>query len=276
MNRKNELGRYLRARRAVVQPEDHGLPASPSRRVRGLRRGEVALLAGISPDYYLRLEQGRDQHPSGRVVDGLARALVLDEYAAGYLRRLAMAVRYHPPQRQDEAVPAGIRQLVLSRADIPALVHDRHLDVLLANPLAAALLPSCVRGANLVRAAFLDPRVRERYGEDWDRTATELVATLRALADPRSDDPVLTVLVERLSARSPEFRCRWARYDTQPPNCGVARITHPDIGRLTLHYQKLALTGACGQMLVLYHADPGSHAAEALGLLAKSIVEIGT
>jgi transcriptional regulator with XRE-family HTH domain len=170
MARENLIGEYLRARRELVRPEHVGLPDLASRRrVPGLRREEVAMLAGVSTDYYVRLEQGRDQHPSQQVLDALARALQLDDDAAAHLGRLAT-----PPARRrrksprPEKVPAGILQLIESWSQTPALVQGRYMDVLAVNPLATALAPYYVAGANIVRAAFLDPRVRDMY-EDWDR-----------------------------------------------------------------------------------------------------------
>jgi transcriptional regulator with XRE-family HTH domain len=274
MSPTNLLGEFLRARRDLVRPEDAGLPPGTGRRrVLGLRREEVALLAGISSEYYLRLEQGRDQHPSPQVIDSLARVLHLEHEAAAYLRKLAEPEpepepgRRRPQRRAAERVGAGLRQFVLSRTDTPAFVQGRYMDVLVANPLATALSPCYREGANLLRSAFLDPQVRALY-EDWEQTSASTVASLRTLAGPESNDARLAELVGELSVRSDEFRRLWARHDVRPRTSGVARIHHPQVGLLELNYEKLAVTGADGQLLVIYHAEPGSQATERLALLA--------
>jgi transcriptional regulator with XRE-family HTH domain len=265
----NLIGDYLRARREVVRPEDAGLPGfGTRRRVPGLRREEVALLAGVSTDYYVRLEQGRDQHPSQQVLDALARALQLDDDATAYLHRLAT-----PPARRrrksprSEKVPARIVQLIESWGETPAYVQGRYMDVLAVNPLATALAPFCVVGENLVRAAFLDPRVRDMY-EDWERATETTVAGLRALVGPDVDDPRLNELVGELSVRSERFRQLWARHDVRPKRSGTTRLEHPVVGPLELSYEKLLIPDADRQTLVVYHAEPGSPSAQAIALLA--------
>jgi transcriptional regulator with XRE-family HTH domain len=175
MARSTGLGEYLRARRALVRPEDAGLPARGRRRVPGLRREELAALAGISSDYYLRLEQGRDRHPSPQIIEAVARALRLDEDATAYLHGLAqpeVAPHRGPPER----APTSIEHLIASWRETPAFVQDRHLDILAANALASALSPVFSPGVNLVRAVFLDPEVRRLNGDGWDRVAHSAVA----------------------------------------------------------------------------------------------------
>jgi transcriptional regulator with XRE-family HTH domain len=275
MARENLIGEYLRARRELVRPEDVGVPdlGSRRRRVPGLRREEVALLAGVSSDYYVRLEQGRDQHPSDQVLDALARALQLDDDAAAHLRRLAT-----PPARRrrktprPEKVPAGILQLIESWALTPAYVQGRYMDVLAVNPLATALAPYYVTGENLLRAAFLDPRVRDLY-EDWERVTETAVAELRALVGPDVDDPRLNELVGELSVRSACFRQLWARHDVRPKRGGTTRIDHPQVGPLELNYEKLPLPDTDRQTLAVYHAASGSPSAQALALLATTATE---
>lgn len=267
MTPNSRLGDYLRARRDLVRPEDMGLPAGTRRRVHGLHREEVALLAGISCEYYLRLEQGRDQHPSRQVRDALARALMLDDDATAHLHALAGPAPRRRGGRPAERVPEGVRQLVMSHTDLPAFVHGRYLDVLIANPQAAALSPGYRTGVNLLRAAFLDPEVRALH-EDWPEICEGAVAAVRAMAGPDTDDPRLTGLVGELAVRSEEFRRLWARQDVGPRTSGVSRIKHPHVGLLELHYQTLAVTGTDGQVLVIHHARPGSGTAEALTLLA--------
>ncbi|MER8161395.1 helix-turn-helix transcriptional regulator [Streptomyces sp. NPDC094472] len=269
----NRLGEYLRARRELVGPEDVGLPAVGRRRVPGLRREELALLAGISSDYYLRLEQGRDRHPSEQVLDALARVLRLDDDATAHLHRLARPAPRHRPRRP-ERVPAGIQQLVLSWTRNPAFVQGRYMDILFANPLAIALSPLCRPGVNVVRALFLDPEIREAHGSE---TATAgVVAGLRALVGPDVDDPPLAELVGELSVRSERFRRLWARHDVKPKaGAGTSTFQHPQIGPIELSYEKLAVTGTEGQLLVVYHAAPGSPAEQALALLSGLAADAG-
>jgi transcriptional regulator with XRE-family HTH domain len=271
VSRENLIGEYLRARRELVRPQDVGIPdLGGRRRVPGLRREEVALLAGVSSDYYVRLEQGRDQHPSRQVLDALARALRLDDDAAAHLHRLAS-----PPARRrrksprPERVPAGILQLIDSWSQTPAYVQGRYMDVLAVNPLATALAPYYVVGENIVRAAFLDPRVRDMYG-DWERVTESTVAGLRALVGPDVDDPRLNELVGELSVRSERFRQLWARHDARPKRSGTTRIDHPLVGPLELSYEKLPIPDTDRQTLVVYHAQPGSPSAQALALVATS------
>jgi transcriptional regulator with XRE-family HTH domain len=268
---ENLIGEYLRARRELVHPEDVDIPnLDGRRRVPGLRREEVALLAGVSADYYVRLEQGRDQHPSQQVLEALARALQLDDDAAEHLRRLATPParrRRKSPRR--EKVPAGIQQLIESWSQTPAYVHGRYMDVLAANPLATALFPYYVQGENLVHAAFLDPRVRDMYG-DWERVTESTVAGLRALVGPDVDDPRLNELVGEVSVRSERFRQLWARHDVRPKRSGTTRIDHPLVGPLQLSYEQLPILDTDRQTLGVYHAVPGSASAQALALLAST------
>src|ERR1700758_5183141 len=225
----NVIGEYLRARRELVQPEDVGLRDLGRRRTPGLRREEVAMLAGVSADYYIRLEQGRDQHPSAQVLDALARTLQLDDYATAHLHRLAA-----PPARRrrrtprPEKVPASIMRLIESWNQTPAFVYGRYMDILAANPLATAVAPYHAPGHNLVRAAFLDPRVRDMY-DNWEYVTESTVAGLRALVGPDVDDPRLNELVGELSVRSERFRQLWARHDVRPKRSGRSKIEHPSV-----------------------------------------------
>jgi transcriptional regulator with XRE-family HTH domain len=272
VSRENLIGEYLRARRELVQPADVGLPQlAGRRRVPGLRREEVAMLAGVSADYYVRLEQGRDQHPSPQVLDALARALQLDEDAISHLHTLAApaARRRRRATPRPERVPAGIVHLISTWHETPAYVYGRYMDVLAANPLATALAPYYAPGENLVRTAFLDPRLRDRY-EDWERAAAAAVAALRALVGPDADDPELNELVGELSVRSERFRQLWARHDARPKRSGTTQIDHPQLGRLELGYEKLPIPDTDRQTLCIYHAAPGSRSAQSLTLLATT------
>lgn len=271
MESRNRIGEYLRARRGLLRPEDVGLTAIGRRRVPGLRREELAMLAGISADYYLRLEQGRERHPSDDVLRALARALQLDDESAAYFNQLAHpAVRRRV--RRGERVQPGIAQLVASWTLTPAVVHSRTMDVLVANQIATALSPMYVQGMNLVRAIFLDPATRVLYGEEWERSAAGTLAILRGLAGPDIDDPHLSELVGELSVRSEDFRRLWARHDVRARKSGTRTFMHPRVGRLELGFEKLALTDTDGQVLVVYHAEPGSASAQALAQLASENV----
>jgi len=219
------IGEYLRARRELVRPENLGFRDLRRRRTPGLRREEVAMLAGVSTDYYIRLEQGRDQHPSPQVLDALARALQLDENATTHLHGLAQAPTPRPRQSsRPERAPAAITQLIMSWPTTPAYVFGRYLDVLAANPMATALAPWFTVGENLVKGAFLDPRRRE-LRPDWERSLPGTVAALRANVGPDTDDPQLTTLVGELSLRSEEFRQLWARHDARPKGNGTSVIS---------------------------------------------------
>ncbi|MEU8004173.1 helix-turn-helix domain-containing protein [Catellatospora sp. NPDC049111] len=221
MGKAGSLGEYLRARRELILPGEVGLPAHGRRRVPGLRREELALLAGISADYYLRLEQGRDRHPSAQVLDALARALRLDLEAAAHLRRLA---RPGPAgRRRPERVPVGIRQLAGSWTDTPAFVHGRLLDVLFANSMATVLAPIYAVGVNLLRAVFLDSSVPALYPAS-EALAADAVAGLRSRIGAELDGPELTELVEELSAGSELFRRLWARHDVAARTGGGVRL----------------------------------------------------
>lgn len=267
---ENLIGDYLRARRELVRPEEVGLPEGGRRRVPGLRREEVAMLAGVSADYYVRLEQGRDRHPSEQVLEALGRALWLDDDGLAHLRRLAAPeVRRRRRPRRPERVPAGILALLDSLHGTPAYVYGRYMDVLAANPLATALVPFYRVGENLVRAAFLDPRVAETHG-DYEGATESVVASLRALTGPDVDDPQLTELVGELSVRSERFRALWARHDVRPKRAGTSHIDHPQVGEIEVGYEKLPIPEADRMTLVLYHAEPGGRSAQALALLASA------
>jgi transcriptional regulator with XRE-family HTH domain len=267
----SKLGEYLRVRRERLRPDEVGLPAGARRRVPGLRREEVALLAGISAEYYLRLEQGRDRHPSEQVLDGLARALQLDADAETYLYEVARSGR--PPRRRPprpERVSPRVQSLIDNWTTTPALVRGRLMTVLGANAMAVALSPFFAPGVNLLRAAFLEPEMREFY-RDWDEMTAKTVAYLRSIVGAGVDDPRLAELIGELSLSSERFRMLWARQDVRLRTSGVTGLLHPQVGPLDLHYEKLALPGAPDQMLITYHAEPGSPSYERLQLLAHLV-----
>lgn len=270
MSERNLLGEYLRARREQIRPAEVGLPAGENRRVKGLRREEVALLAGVSADYYLRLEQGRDRNPSMAVLESLAHALSLDQTATDHLLRLAAprpssAKRRRPRQ---QSVPSSISSLLQTVA-LPAFVEDRHLDVLAANPLARALSPSFAANQNRLRSMFLDPGDRSLF-VDWDATTAQLVAAFRVSVGNDADDARTVELVGELSLRSPRFRQLWARHDVQPRvGTPASRLMHPQLGELTLMREKLSIGGTDGQVLAVWHAEPNSVSSEKLAMLAS-------
>jgi transcriptional regulator with XRE-family HTH domain len=267
MSEKNLLGDYLRARRELVSPESLGLPANGTRRVAGLRREEVAMLAGISSDYYLRLEQGRDRNPSPQVLEALARVLALDQTATDYLLDLA-AQRPRPSRRpRREVVPSGARAL-LDVLGLPAFIEGRYFDVLAANMLATALSPNLRVGQNRLRAVFLDAGEKALY-PDWEKATSQLIAGVRASIGTEVDDPRFVSLVGELSLSSERFRRLWARHDVHAPEGMPIRLQHPQVGELTLSREKLSIGGTAGQLLVIYHAEPGSSAAEKLALLGS-------
>jgi transcriptional regulator with XRE-family HTH domain len=262
----NQLGAYLRARREIVTPEAVGLPAAGTRRVAGLRREEVALLAGISSDYYLRLEQGRDRNPSAQVLDSLARVLQLDQAGTDYLHELAAPARRRRRRARRESVPAGIGQL-LGTLGLPAFVEGRYFDVLAANRLAPVLSPNLQAGYNRLRSVFLDAGERDLF-PDWEQVTVRHVAAFRNSVGTDTDDPRFVELVGELSLESDRFRRLWARQDVQTREGMPIRMRHPQVGELTVLCEKLAISGAPGQTLVVYHARPGTSSAEKLTLLA--------
>ncbi|WP_439694297.1 helix-turn-helix domain-containing protein [Curtobacterium sp. SP.BCo] len=266
----NTLGEYLRARRELVRPEDAGLRVTGVRRTPGLRREEVATLAGISADYYLRLEQGRDRNPSAQVLDAVARVFGLDATAAAYLRGLADTTgdrRRTAPRLRLERVPTGTLQLI-DVIGLPAFVENRAFDVLAANTLATALSPGMRAGENRLRTMFLDRAEQERY-PDWEAQMGGMVASFRSSIGTDVQDPAITTLVGELSLGSEDFRRLWARHDVRPLAGGSVRMWHPEVGDLELRREKLAVGGTDGQLLVVHHAEPGSPSARALALLGS-------
>ncbi|GAB3613299.1 helix-turn-helix transcriptional regulator [Humibacter ginsengisoli] len=265
----NMLGDYLRARRAHVRPEQVGLPGGANRRVPGLRRAEVALLAGISVDYYLRLEQGRDQNPSRQILQSLARVYGLDATGTAYLLSLATPATSGPRHRpRRESVPEGIAKLLAS-INLPAFVEGRYFDVLAANPLATALSPRLVPGENRLRAMFLDPDERDLF-PDWEDTTARLVAGFRRSVGSDTDDARFIELVGELSLASDRFRTLWAQSDVQLRQNWPITFNHPLVGPLTLNREKLIVGDSVRTLvLAIHHADPGSESAEKLMLLAS-------
>ncbi|GAA3529827.1 helix-turn-helix transcriptional regulator [Nonomuraea rosea] len=265
----NHLGEFLRARRAAVRPEDVGMASYGARRVAGLRREEVAVLAGVNADYYTRLEQGRERNPSPQVLDALSRALRLDTDAREHLYRLAGAVPGDRPRAHLAGrVSPALRQLMDGYPHTPAFVMNRTLDILAANALADALYAPFEPADNLARMTFLDPAGRSFY-TDWDRAAQAAVANLRQAAGFDPDDPHLADLVRTLTVRSPDFARLWNAHTVRGKTQDAKHFLHPDVGPLALTYQAFDVREAPGQQLVIYHAEPGSPSAQALDLLGS-------
>lgn len=269
MTEQNLLGDFLRARRELLQPDEVGLPEGTRRRVPGLRREEVAALAGISPDYYLRLEQGRDRHPSAQVLGALADALHLDEesraHAAELARDRARVGRNRP--EAPEKVPPGI-QMLLATLNVPAFVLNRYRDILAVNDLATRLEPSLRVGRNRLLSLFTDPGARA-YHPDWDANTATVVAQLRADIGADATDVGYHALVGELSLRSERFRQLWARHDVRRGESATGTIRHPELGELQLRREKLAIAGT-RLTLVIHHAQAGTASAELLGGLASA------
>jgi transcriptional regulator with XRE-family HTH domain len=269
VDRSEQLAEFLRARRARTNPDDVGISDGERRRVPGLRREELATLAGLSADYYTRLEQGRGHRPSENVLKALARALQLDADATAhlfFLGRAVPSVASSDPTR-DEGAPPQLRDLLESWTTTPALIHGRWLDVLASNALARALTPLSEPGTNMPRAVFLEPDVRERYA-DPASTWASAVAYLRGNVGGAADDPRLNALIRELSLASEDFRRLWAQHDVKSAQAGDSRFFHPVVGTLRLRYQTFAVEGTDRLTLMVVHTDPGSPDAQALARLA--------
>ncbi|GAA1914063.1 helix-turn-helix domain-containing protein [Streptantibioticus ferralitis] len=276
MEQNLELKEFLSSRRARLDPLDAGFDTRAGvRRVPGLRREEVAQLAGVSPDYYSRLEQGRALRPSDEVLDAVARALRLDPTERAYLFQIAQAprqTRRRPPARVQRVRP-GVRRLLESLGEtVPAFVFGRRMDVLAINRLAAALLTDFEalppRDRNMLRYTFLDESVRELY-VDWETVARDNVGILRLDAGRHPDDPLLAELVGELAVKSPEFRRWWADHNVRERSHGTKRYHHPVVGDLTIDYECLPLPGDPDQTLCTYTTEAGSPSETALRLLAS-------
>ncbi|WP_084481218.1 helix-turn-helix transcriptional regulator [Nocardia grenadensis] len=229
MHSDNRLGAFLWARRELVRPEDFGLPDGGQRRVAGLRREEIALLAGVSADYYIRLELGRDKHPSEQVISALARVFALDDEGTAHLRELARPAPARPKRsRRPERVASGLLRLMDLWERTPALVLGRSLDVLAANPLAVAVNACSVPGIDQVRMVFLDPRARDVYPE-WGSIAADTVASLRATAgadaEPGSPSERALSLLGSLTAAEP-----WGAGPPPPPATQPGRAIDTTLG----------------------------------------------
>ncbi|WP_419992500.1 helix-turn-helix domain-containing protein [Streptomyces boninensis] len=274
MAARSELGAYLTARRAQVTPAEANLPATGHRRVPGLRREEVALLAGVSADYYIRLEQGRERTPSGQVLDALAAALRLGEDGRLHLFRLAgVGPRAAAAEVRDRVEPS-LPALLEAWPHNPAIVYNRAYDVLASNAIADALFHGWPHSRNLLHVIFTDPAARTFY-RDWHEVARNSVAGFRLGRGAAPDDPRIREVLAELLDRSPEFAALWFRHDARGKALESKRFDHRDVGPLTLTMQTFDVRAAPGQELVVYHAEPASPSSDALTLLGSLAATVG-
>ena len=276
----NALGEFLRSRRDALTPEDVGIASYGMRRVTGLRREELAQLAGVSVAYYTRLEQGQSASASDSIIEALARALRLRDDERAHLFALARPRRAQDarPPRPEHASPGGA-ELVQAMTDVPAVLLGRRNDVLAWNRLGHALLaghlafaptPEPGERPNLTRMLFLDPHSRELY-RDWDEEAAMAVASLRFIAGRYPDDRALTEMIGELTLRSQAFTELWARREVRLCSSGAKELRHPEVGPVSVTFQALHVPDAEGQRILTHTATAGSPSANALHLLRLAI-----
>lgn len=283
MDNRADVREFLISRRAKVTPAQAGIPGGLNRRVPGLRRTEVALLAGVSVEYYAKLERGAIAGASSSVLDAIARALKLDDTERAHLFDLARAADGIPASgrpgrratRQSASRPS-LHWALEAITDGVAFVRNQQHDLVATNALGRAFFSLVVgdggRPPNLARFQFLDPASRDFY-PDWDRFAEMCVAVMRAEAGRDPHDRGLQSLVGELSTRSELFRTLWASHDVRTHGTGTKRFNHPDVGELVLAYEELAVTAEPGLVMLIYTAEPGSPSAERLRLLASLAAE---
>jgi len=278
MDNRNEIREFLTSRRARITPDQAGLPAYGGyRRVAGLRREEVAMLAGVSVDYYTRLERGNAPGASDSVLEALSRALQLDEAEHAHLFDLVHAAgsggaARAPRRPARQQVRPSIQRILDSMSTTPAYVRNARLDILSGNRLGRALyspvLTSAEQPANHARFLFLDPSAREFYIE-WERQAQDTVALLRTEAGRNPHDKALSGLIGELSTRSEIFRTWWAAHNVRFHRTGIKRLHQPVVGDLSLTYEALDLAADAGLRISAYTAEPGSASEDGLNLLAS-------
>jgi transcriptional regulator with XRE-family HTH domain len=277
MDNRAQVREFLISRRERISPAQAGLPAygGCNRRVKGLRREEVALLAGVSIDYYIRMERGNLTGASEAVLDGIASALQLDEAERAHLFDLARAAQPAPPrQRRSKAsgVTDVIQQILDAITDAPAWVRNARHDMLAANRLARALYAPVLadprRPANNARFVYLDPAAREFFA-DWERAADDIAAMLRSEAGSNPRDKQLVELIGELSTRSEEFRGRWAAHNVRFHRTGHKRLHHPIVGALDLDFEAMEFPAHPGLTLLAYTAAAGTPTADSLRMLAS-------
>ncbi len=278
MDTRNEIREFLISRRAKITPDQAGLPAyGTNRRVKGLRREEVAMLAGISAEYYIRLERGNTTGVSEDVLDGISRALQLDDAERAHLFDLVRAAKTSQAPRSGRHRPGQERirptvQRTLDTITAPAYVRNGRLDLLAANTVGRALYAQVFDDStdtpNMARFIFLNPSA-PGFFDQWDNIANDAVAILRAEAGRDPYDRRLSDLIGELSTRSSEFGVRWAAHNVKFHRTGAKALHHPIVGDLTLDYEALDLPGDTGQRILVYSAEPDSPSAHALDLLAS-------
>jgi transcriptional regulator with XRE-family HTH domain len=275
MTHSDDVRKFLTSRRARITPEEAGLPLyGGNRRVTGLRREEVAMLAGMSVDYYVRLERGNLSGASDSVIEALARALKLDDAETAHLFDLARATASPRVRRKrsPQSVRPSVQRVIDAITTAPAWVRNDRGDVLAANELGGALyldlMAEETTPPNSARFTFLNPKAREFFA-DWERSADDIVAVLRSAAGKNPYDKDLTDLIGELSTRSEEFRTRWARHDVKYHRTGRKRLHHPIVGDLDLSFEALELPADPGLRINVYTAEPGTPSEDALKVLAS-------
>ncbi|APX33896.1 transcriptional regulator [Brachybacterium sp. P6-10-X1] len=282
MDNRAEVRQFLMSRRAKVTPQDAGLPGGGGRRVPGLRRSEAAMLAGVSVEYYAKLERGAIAGASASVLDALAAALQLDETERIHLLDLARAADGIPtsgrPRRRSASSPAPVRPALQwtldSLTDGVAFVWDQYQNLLATNELGRAFYSPLIgdgtggRTPNLARFQFLDPASQDFY-PDWERFAQMCVGSMRVEAGKDPHDATLQDLVGELSTCSDTFRRLWGAHDVHTHGSGTKRFCHPVVGELTVAYEELALTAEPGRAVIVYTAEPGSQSQQRMRLLAS-------
>lgn len=280
MDSANDIREFLTTRRARITPEQAGLPVfgHRQRRVKGLRREEVALLAGMSTEYYVRLERGNAKGVSEAVLEGISQALRLDDAERTHLYDLVRAANQgtHPQRRRGpvraQQVRPGVQQMIDAMAALPTIVQNDRLDIIASNRLGRAFYSEMYvqpqRPANFGRFLFLDPRSRGFY-RDWDDAAQQTVALLRSAVGRAPYDRILSDLIGELSTRSDNFRTLWAAHDVRLHHSGNKNVHHPIVGDLDLVFEGLAIASNPGLSIIAYTAEPGSPSHDSLQLLAN-------
>ncbi|QRY40243.1 helix-turn-helix domain-containing protein [Microbacterium hominis] len=276
MSTKAEVSEFLRTRRERLSPDQAGLIGGGRRRVVGLRREEVAMLAGVSTDYYAKMERGNLAGVSPDVLHSVARALQLDDAERAHLHDLAASIATSPASRRTRAatpaVTPSLQRFLDAVTETPVWVRNRRMDVIATNPLGRALLAPVLddpaSGGNNARFTFLSPAARTFY-TDWEQGADGIVATLRGYAGQNPHDKPLTDLIGELVTRSDDFRVRWAAHNVRFHRSGTKRIHHPDVGDLTFRFEAMDLPAYPGWEMFAYTTDPGSPSEERVRLLGS-------
>jgi transcriptional regulator with XRE-family HTH domain len=278
MDHRAQVAEFLRTRRDRTTPDQAGIIGGGRRRVPGLRREEVAMLTGVSVEYYARMERGDLAGVSVEVLDALARALRLDEAETDYLHDLARAAGPTPPRRKraaEQSVRPTLQRFLDAVTGVPMWVRDRRMDFIATNPLGRALyapmLDDPANGRNTARFTFLNPAARIFF-PDWEQNASDVVATLRSYAGQNPLDKKLTNLIGELVTRSDTFRHRWSKHDVRHHRAGIKRIRHPAVGDLEFSYEAMDLPADPEWFMFAYTAEPGSPTEERLKLLGSLAV----